>query len=320
MGRGHEIAAKMDDARPYSDRLSKGLTKAWEEAKGASSEVGTNESDDASNTKVSECTRIGEEETETDGIDSHREVASYHSGRMLDKDGQLHRVAMTTEELRDRIEICDEVSAQHDEDKGQWKIEVTWRGHTLLTERANHYEEIVSACAERAWPLAHRIDLIDDLASKVTESVAAWQIKKRISQQLQETRKDGHTHSSSADDRDDFVFVDADTSEILHIDAYEQEGLPGAIRSLHHEGITRDNIEVWVCEGSHWLDSLDPQIPEPGDNLFDYDVRPLQRYEGKTPHPEERPSRSPRPPRPDESSPPGRRGAPNIPSSPPSPQ
>lgn len=257
MSRGHEIAKSLSNERPYTNRLSDGMTRAWAEAKDEQ------QSDEGVGEDAEEWKTNDEEEKD------RSEEIRYHAAQISDGTGRLQTTAITTDDAKERIGMMPGVEAELDEDG--WIVTVEWRGNELLNRRVETYEDAAEFCYETAWPIANRRGLLDQAALQIGIDRTMYRFRGTKS----------NCSGPSHNDQEDYVFVEADSKEILHIDAYETEGLPGAIRSLHAAGVTQDNVEVWVAESSCWLEVNEPNPPQPGDYLHTCDTRALKRYDGQ---------------------------------------
>ena len=273
MSCGHEIAGQMDDDRPYSDRLSIGMKRAWQEAKEAAGEV---EPDVVVN--VPGAAWEMEDEEQQQGSTS-REVARYVGVR--DPAGGMAAVSSRDEAAG--LLRRSGVFAAYREDNEYWEVEVNWRGWDLMNREFETHRQAADFCRSTAWPLAEERDRLDTVAHLRTENTAMREFKK-YRREAGEDKTDDTADSFEpprAKNEHDFVFVDASDGrkEVVHVDLYERHGLPGAIRDLRESGIWREDLEVWVRKLSYWAEEAgfqDKDLPEPGESLFEV----MERWPG----------------------------------------
>jgi hypothetical protein len=268
MSRGHEIARSLDDERPYHDRLSEGMTQAWAEAK--------TETDHIIYTSPADWQRGGGQNHPDEDRDEAEEIARYHSSRVMDEDGEMIREALTTDEFKEKVEQMspDHIEATYEGDA--WDVRVTLQGETLLQwDVADHDDEIMETCAEVVWPLAARVGALINRNLRHTQ---LRRLKRKIRRQKPRcgyTKRHQTPSWMRAYGKKDYVVVDHETKEIVHIARDEMGGTAGAIRSLRLAGIKRDGLELWYCEGSYWAEVVEPQI---GDRLGALDMQVLTRH------------------------------------------
>lgn len=277
MRRGHEIAKQMNDDRLYRDRLSESLSRVWAEAK--------DEQDPDIVVDVPARTWQDDvpEPSEPEMESRETEVAKYHAAAL--PEGGMKGI--TAGEAKRRLEIMSCIDVERT-DQG-WKVEVEWRGHTLVGEQTYSYEEAADYCRNLAWEIAKNKDLLYQAAEKIGEEEAISQFR--------EVQRSHRSYEPNCGSEDDFIFVDASTrgKEIVHLDLYETDGLAGAIRSLYRQGVTRKNLEVWIVPGSYWGEMTEGEFgigesPSVGDDLLPNLLGHEQPYDEWDPESEARQS------------------------------